>query len=57
MKSATEFRSNFAQADTETQKEMITDLFGKYDSKVHELMSTKITERLVKMDPKGPKES
>ena len=55
MKSATEFRSNFAQADTETQKEMITDLFGKYDSKVHELMSTKITERLVKMDPKGPK--
>ena len=44
MKSATEFRSNFAKADAETQKAMITDLFGKYDSNVHKLMSDKITE-------------
>jgi len=44
MKSATEFRSNFAKADTDTQEKMITDLFGKYDPSVHELMTAKITE-------------
>ena len=55
MKSATEFRSNFASADEDTQQKMLTDLFGKYDADVHELMKQKITEKLVKMDPKGPK--
>ena len=55
MKSASEFRSNFASADENTQQEMLTDLFGKYDVNIHELMKKKITEKLVKMDPKGPK--
>ena len=55
MKSATEFRSNFASADEDTQQKMLTDLFGKYDANIHELMKQKITEKLVKMDPKGPK--
>jgi hypothetical protein len=44
MTSASEFRANFAKADYETQKKMITDLYGKYDSKVHNIMSNKITE-------------
>lgn len=44
MRSATEFRSNFAKADDDTQEKMITDLFGKYDPSVHELMKSKITE-------------
>lgn len=48
MKSATEFRSNFAKADNETQKKMVTDLFGKYDAEVHKLMTSKITEFVVK---------
>jgi len=44
MKSASEFRANFGKADYETQKKMITDLYGKYDPKVHNIMSNKITE-------------
>jgi len=44
MKSATEFRSNFAKADADKQKEMITDLFGKYDTEVRKIMADKIKE-------------
>ena len=35
MKSATEFRSNFASADEDTQQKMLADLFGKYDADIH----------------------
>lgn len=41
-KSATEVRKQFANADHETQKKLIKDLFGKYDAKVHKLMDEKI---------------
>jgi len=44
MRSATELRSNFAAADEETKKKIITDLYGKYDDNVYKIMSTKITE-------------
>lgn len=44
MKSATEFRRDFASADAEKQKAMITDLYGKYDMNIHSIMSNKITE-------------
>ena len=50
MRSASEFRANFAQADSETQKAMITDLFGQYDPKTHSTMSQKINEQLVRAD-------
>ena len=50
MRSASEFRANFASADSETQKAMITDLFGKYDPKTHSTMSQKINEQLVRAD-------
>jgi len=50
MRSASEFRANFAKADMETQKAMITDLFGAYDERIHKTMSTKIVERLIRAD-------
>ena len=50
MRSASEFRANFAQADSETQKAMITDLFGRYDPKTHSTMSQKINEQLERAD-------
>ncbi len=50
MRSASEFRANFASADSETQKAMITDLFGQYDPKTHNTMSQKINEQLVRAD-------
>ena len=50
MRSASEFRANFAQADSETQKAMITDLFGRYDPKTHNTMAQKIVEQLVRAD-------
>jgi len=42
MKSATEFRSDFAQADDSTQAKMIKDLYGSYDDAIHNLMREKI---------------
>lgn len=42
MRSATEFRANFAQADDSTQAQMIKDLYGKYSDKIHALMRDKI---------------
>lgn len=44
MRSATEFRAQFAKADEKTQTAMITDLFGAYDRGVHNIMSQKIIE-------------
>jgi len=46
MKSATEIRAMFSKLDTAKQKQLITDLFGNYDLKVHRLLDTKITESL-----------
>lgn len=42
MRSATEFRANFAAADEATQAKMIEDLYGSYNDKVHNLMREKI---------------
>jgi hypothetical protein len=50
MRSASEFRANFARADSETQKAMITDLFGQYDPKTHNTMAQKIVEQLIRAD-------
>jgi len=50
MRSASEFRANFARADNETQRAMITDLFGQYDPKTHNTMAQKIVEQLVRAD-------
>lgn len=44
MRSATEVRSMFAQADENTQKKIIQDLFGAYDEQVHNIMQSHITE-------------
>lgn len=41
-KSASELRAQFATLDEEKQVEFITDLYGKYDSKVHELFKQKL---------------
>jgi len=50
MRSASEFRANFAAADSDTQKAMMTDLFGKYDKRIHDIMSQKISEQLIRAD-------
>ncbi len=50
MRSASEFRANFASADDETQKAMITDLFGRYDPNTHKTMAQKIVEQLQRAD-------
>jgi cytidyltransferase-like protein len=39
IKSATELRQQFANADRNTQKQIITDLYGSYSKKVHDLMA------------------
>lgn len=44
MRSATEVRSMFARADADTQRKIITDLFGAYDEHVHSLMTANIKE-------------
>ena len=50
MRSASEFRANFAAADSDTQKAMMTDLFGSYDKRIHDIMSQKISEQLIRAD-------
>tara|TARA_B100000989_G_scaffold141357_1_gene105160 strand:- start:1255 stop:3120 length:1866 start_codon:yes stop_codon:yes gene_type:complete len=50
MRSASEFRARFAGADEQTQQKMITDMFGKYDQKIHRIMSQKISESLIRAD-------
>lgn len=44
MRSATEVRAQFAQADEKTQQAIIRDLFGAYDRHVHDIMRQKIAE-------------
>ena len=44
MRSATEFRRDFASADLKTQAKMIKDLYGKYDTNIHKIMAAKITQ-------------
>ena len=43
MRSATEVRRQFAEADDATQKNIIKDLFGRYSPEIHSLMKHKIT--------------
>jgi len=50
MRSATQLRANFSKADSETQKQMITDLYGTYDVNVHNIMARKITENMTGND-------
>jgi hypothetical protein len=50
MRSASEFRAKFANADERTQEKMITDMFGKYDKNIHNIMSQKIVETLIRAD-------
>lgn len=42
MRSATEVRSQFSQADDQTQTAIIKDLFGRYSREAHDLMKNKI---------------
>jgi hypothetical protein len=42
MRSATEFRANFAQANDSQQAQMIKDLYGKYDAGIHKLLKDRI---------------
>ena len=42
MRSATEFRAQFAQADDNTQAQMIEGLYGSYSDEIHNLMKAKI---------------
>lgn len=44
MRSASEFRAQFAQADQSTQQAMIRDLFGAFDQEVLKIMQQHITE-------------
>lgn len=43
MRSASEFRKNFASADLKTQAQMIVDLYGKYNKDIHRIMNTKLS--------------
>ena len=44
MRSATELRRDFANADQNTQAQIIKDLYGKYDPAIHKIMAAKITQ-------------
>lgn len=44
MRSATELRKNFANADIQTQAKMIKDLYGSYDKNIHKIIAAKITQ-------------
>ena len=50
MRSATELRRDFAKADTDTQKDMITDLYGTYNKGVHQIMANKINEAYLRFE-------
>lgn len=47
MRSATEVRAQYAQADEATRKKIIADLFGKYTPEAQDIMNQKLTEDLV----------
>jgi len=42
MRSATQLRAQFAQADGDTQKAIIEDLYGSYDETIHKIMYIKL---------------
>jgi hypothetical protein len=42
MRSASEFRANFVKSPPEVQKQMIQDMFGKYDKRLMQLLRTKL---------------
>lgn len=42
MRSATDFRHDFAAANAAKQKIMITDMFGVYDPKIHNILKSKL---------------
>ena len=44
MRSATEVRAQYAQADQETRKKIIADLFGKYTPEAEQIMTSKLSE-------------
>jgi len=50
MRSATELRRNFANADPETQKTMVNDLYGAYNDRVYQILSSKLAESLMLED-------
>ena len=55
MKSATEVRAQFAQADTATQQTIIKDLFGAYDRHVHDIMKQKLSQAITESIAVGSK--
>lgn len=52
--SATQIRAQFASADEKTQKEIVKDLFGKFDSTVYQIMKTKL-EPITENEKNQPK--
>lgn len=44
VRSASELRAEFAASDSETQKRIITDMYGQYSPEIHQLMKAKIIE-------------
>jgi len=45
--SASQIRAQFAAADENTQKKIVTDLFGKFDSSVYSIMRSKLGQNTV----------
>ena len=50
MRSATELRKKFATSNTDTQKDIITDLYGTYNARIHSIMANKINEAYLKFE-------
>lgn len=46
MRSATQLRAQFANADQDTRKEIVKDLYGSFDSDIYNIMQDKLTEWL-----------
>ena len=55
MKSATEVRAQFAQADEATQQAIVKDLFGAYDRHVHDIMKHKLSQAITESIAVGTK--
>jgi hypothetical protein len=55
MKSATEVRAQFAQADEATQHAIVKDLFGAYDRHVHDIMKQKLSQTITESIAVGTK--
>ena len=46
MRSATQLRAQFADADSDTRKEIVKDLYGSFDTDIYKIMQDKLTEWL-----------